>query len=344
MLGDSESYELIFAAGFSTAAQVSDVSGRGVGMDVVRDTIGKLKGTIHIESELGRGSRMELRLPLTLAITQVLVARVGGEQVAIPLDAVVSAQSLSAQPLENVADGVCLRVGEQLVPVLDLAELLGLEQQVALDEPAESAVVIVEVGPDRLGLLVQQVLGRHEVVIKSLGPLLAAAPCAAGATLIGNRVLLVVDLASVAQRARQPGAKRAVAQRSRQQVSTKARVLIAEDSATVLEAIRRELTEAGFEVATARDGAEALELALREKFDAVSTDVMMPRMDGYDLTRALRADARYRDVPIVMVTSKDARIDSMRGHDAGADIYMTKPADAGELIRALESLLKRGRG
>jgi len=341
---DADSYELIFAAGFSTAATVSDVSGRGVGMDVVRDTISKLKGSIHIDSELGRGTRMELRLPLTLAITQVLVARVGAERVAIPLDAVVSAQTLDSQALSPVADGVCLRLGEELIPVLDLAALLGLADDVGLEDRPEAAVVIVEVGPERLGLMVQRVMGRHEVVIKSLGPLLAGAPCAAGATLIGNRVLLVVDLAAVARRARQASAKRVVVERTQEPVARKARILLAEDSEVVRETMRRELAAAGYDVRAASDGEEALRLALREQFDAVSTDVMMPRVDGYQLTRALRADPRYQHVPIVMVTSKDARIDSMRGYDAGADAYLTKPSDVAALIRTLEDLLARRRG
>jgi two-component system chemotaxis sensor kinase CheA len=339
-LDDRASFDLIFRAGFSTAQVVSDVSGRGVGMDVVRDTISKLKGSIVIDSEPGRGSRLELRLPLTLAITQVLAARVGGELVAIPLDAVVSAQSVAPGDLEAVADGQCLRINERLVPVVDLADVLGLPKEGSLGEASERAVVVVDVGSDRLGLLVQQMLGRHEVVIKSLGPLLASAPCAAGATLIGDRVLLVVDLVEVAQRARQPLPVRTAA-RPAVRARTRARVLIAEDSDVVREAIRRGLTAAGFDVAAAEDGERALELARAEQFDAVSTDVMMPKMDGYELTRALRKDPRYQHVPVIMVTSKDARIDTLRGLDAGADAYLTKPADVGELVRALDALLAR---
>ncbi len=340
-LDDRASFDLIFRAGFSTAAQVSDVSGRGVGMDVVRDAIAKLKGSIVIDSELGRGTRMELRLPLTLAITQVLAARVGGELLAIPLDAVVSGENLRGSDLENVADGVCLRVNDRLVPVVELADVLGLAKDASLADAGDGAVVIVDVGSDRLGLSVQQLLGRHEVVIKSLGPLLAGAPCAAGATLIGDRVLLVVDLLEVARRARDPSGVRAVGPRPPVRAKARARVLVAEDSDVIREAIRRELTRAGFEVVAAEDGAVALEHARRELFDAVSTDVMMPKLDGYELTRALRKDPRYEKVPIVMVTSKDARIDTLRGMDAGADLYLTKPADAGELVRALDSLLSK---
>lgn len=342
-LDDRASFDLIFRAGFSTAAAVSDVSGRGVGMDVVRDAIAKLKGSIVISSELGVGTRMELRLPLTLAITQVLAARVGGELLAIPLDAVVSGETLRPGDLEAVADGVCLRVNDRLVPVVDLADVLGLARDGSLADAGEAAVVIVDAGSDRLGLRVEQLLGRHEVVIKSLGPLLAGARCAAGATLIGDRVLLVVDLAEVARRAREPAGVRPLPARAQLKAKSRARVLIAEDSDVIREAIRRELTRAGFDVVAAEDGAVALELCRSERFDAVSTDVMMPKLDGYELTRALRKDPRYENVPIVMVTSKDARIDTLRGMDAGADLYLTKPADAAELVRALDSLLAKKR-
>ncbi|MBX3182313.1 MAG: response regulator [Polyangiaceae bacterium] len=339
-LSDADSFQLIFRAGFSTAQTVSDVSGRGVGMDVVRDAITKLKGSIHLESTLGRGSALELRLPLTLAITQILVARAGGELVAVPLDSVASAQHVAKRSLELVGDSPCLRVADELIPVVDLAEVLGLGElgSAALGDNTEHSVIIVELGTERFGLLVQQVLGRHEVVIKSLGPLLVGTPCAAGATLVGDRILLVVDLADVAARVREGGRSHAPAIQA-STPSGSGRVLVAEDSDVIREAIRRELVAAGFEVVTACDGQEALELALRERFDAISTDVMMPRMDGYELTRRLRADPRYAALPIVMVTGKDARLDTLRGYDSGASAYITKPADARELVRALRELL-----
>ncbi len=350
-LSEAESFQLIFRAGFSTAAQLSDVSGRGVGMDVVRDAISKLKGSIHLESEAGRGTTLELRLPLTLAITQILTARVGGELVAIPLEAVSSAQTIFGSELESVGSGTCLRIADQLIPVVDLARVLGLGASASaghasLGDGAEHSVVIIELGTERFGLLVQQVLGRHEVVIKSLGPLLAGTACAAGATLVGDRILLVVDLAEVASRSRDSGhtlgsvgALPPTPAEPPRERAVLTRVLVAEDSATIREAIRRELIAAGFEVVVAADGAEALEIAKRERFDAVSTDVMMPGLDGYELTRCLRADPRYASVPIVMVTSKDARLDTLRGFDAGASAYITKPADAAELVRTLDSLL-----
>jgi CheY-like chemotaxis protein len=218
--------------------------------------------------------------------------------------------------------------------------VLGLSGGASLGDEQNSAVVIVRVGGTELALLVQQVLGRHEVVIKALGALLAAAPCTAGAALIGERMVLVVDLVDVAARSlsAKPSEPRL---RPRAVSHTRAKVLVAEDSPLIRDAIRRELSRAGFEVTVAEDGEQALQLARTRRFDAVSSDVMMPKMDGYELVRALRQEPHYRQVPIVMVTSKDARIDAMKGLDAGADAYLTKPAEADELIRTLEGLLRR---
>ena len=339
-LDTEQCYELIFRAGFSTAEHVSDVSGRGVGMDVVREAIARLKGDIHITSELGKGTTLELSLPLTLAITQVLTARAGGEVLAIPLDAVISAQTVLPGDLERVATGTCIRIGSSLIQVVDLAEVLGLSGGASLGDEQATAVVIVRLGQSELALLVQQVLGRHEVVIKALGPLLAAAPCTAGAALIGERMVLVVDLVDVGTRALS-GKSSAPRVRPRAVSGTRAKILVAEDSPLIRDAIRRELTRAGFEVTVAEDGEQALRLARAERYDAVSSDVMMPKMDGYELVRALRREPGYRQVPIVMVTSKDARIDAIKGYDAGADAYLGKPAEADELVLTLDSLLRR---
>ncbi|HVY28227.1 MAG TPA: response regulator [Polyangiaceae bacterium] len=339
-LDTEQAYQLIFRAGFSTAEQISDVSGRGVGMDVVREAITRLKGEVRIRSEVGKGTTLELSLPLTLAITQVLTARCGGELVAIPLDAVVSAQTVERGDLEKVATGTCIRVGRDLVQVVDLAQVLGLGGGASLGDEQSAAVVIVRVAGTELALLVQQVLGRHEVVIKALGPLLAAAPCTAGAALIGERMVLVVDLVDVASRALS-GTPSQPRLRSRAVSATRAKILVAEDSPMIRENIRRELSRAGFDVTVAEDGEQALALARAHRFDAVSSDVMMPKVDGYELVRALRQEAHYRQVPIVMVTSKDARIDAIKGYDAGADAYLTKPAEADELVRTLDSLLRR---
>ena len=334
---DRTARELIFRAGFSTAAQVSEVSGRGVGMDVVRQTIvTRLKGTIEVESTPGQGSAFVLKLPLTLAIIQVVVARAGGETFAIPLDIVQRVLTIKASEVEMIGEReVCVVRGKH-VP------LIRLEQVLELDDGADGVelqLVLVDHGGHFYALVCDQLIGKREIVIKSLGPLLAGAKCIAGATLLADRVALILDVpAIIARGLAQPGGARRV----RPAVvagGTGSHVLLVEDSDIVRESLRRLLVDAGYVVTVAVDGQHGLELAKSRKFDLISTDVMMPRMDGYELTRALRATPEYAETPIVMVTSMGERIDRVRGFDAGVDEYITKPHDRTLLLKVVRKLL-----
>jgi two-component system chemotaxis sensor kinase CheA len=331
-------YELIFRPGFSTAAAITDVSGRGVGMDVVRQTIvSRLKGSIDIESELGRGSAFVLRLPLTLAIIQVILASAGGEVFAIPLDSVFRTVVVPLRDVSLVGDREIVDIEGEAVPLVRLAQVLELDGD---EEHGESLhLVLTEMGEDLYALACDRLLGKREIVIKSLGDLLSATPCAAGATLLGDRCALILDVPAIVQRAQ----RRAVAPpppSKRVHVGAPlAQILLVDDSEIVRESLRRILTEAGYEVTTATDGREALAACQGRVFDLVSTDVMMPHVDGYELTRALRAMPTYRDVPIVMVTSRGELIDRARGFDAGVDDYIEKPNDKQLLLRSVRKLL-----
>ncbi len=342
--------ELIFRAGFSTAAQVSEVSGRGVGLDAVRQTIvTKLKGTIEIESTPGQGSAFVLELPLTLAIIQVIVARASGETFAIPLDVVQRVIAIASTDVARIGDREVVVVRGTHVPLVRLDHTLGLAHG---GDGAELQLILVEHGAQTYALAFDQLLGKREIVIKSLGPLLVGARCVAGATLLGDRVALILDVPAIVRRALQQGAapaRSAVVPHREEEGKGRARgagagvtathVLLVEDSDIIREALRRLLADAGYLVTTAVDGLHGLEIARTRRFDLVSTDVVMPRMDGYELTRALRATPEYADVPIVMVTSKGERIDRVRGFDAGVDEYITKPHDRQLLLRAVRKLL-----
>ena len=335
-------YDLIFHAGFSTADKVSDLSGRGVGMDVVRESIHRLKGTVHVDSTLGEGTRFELRLPLTLAIVQVLLLRAGGQTFAVPLDLVRRTLSVLPAEIRQVGQQDTLRLRDEEVPLLHLRPLLGLPSAAGATSDAH-AVVLVEVGSQELGLVCDEFLGRREVVLKSLGTLLKRVPGAAGATLLGDRPAIILDVPALAALAmRNPDRARARPTEAPPPLETEsARILVVEDSDVIRETIRRTLDRAGFEVVVARDGAEGLARAREGTFDLISTDVVMPNMDGYELTRRLRTMDAYRDVPIIMVTSKDERIDRIRGFDAGVDAYLNKPTDAAELLRIIRRHLRR---
>lgn len=342
-LDDRQVLALIFRPGFSTAATVSEVSGRGVGMDVVEQTIvSELKGTVEIESEPGCGTAFVLRLPLTLAIIQVLLARAGGEVLAIPLDSVIRTVACTPAQLQAVQDQEVIPVQGRPVPLVRLDRVLDLSPDLYA-HAEQLAVVLTEVRGERFGLVCDHLLGKKEIVIKSLGPLLSGVPCAAGATLLGDRCALILDVPAVVERAMRgdpaPGPAREDPAAGPRTTDHAPRILLAEDSDVVRASLQRLLEQAGYQVTAVRDGVEALAAAGREQFDLVSTDVMMPRMDGYELTRALRARPDYKDTPIVMVTSHGERIDRVRGFDAGVDEYITKPHDRTQLVDAIRKLL-----
>jgi two-component system chemotaxis sensor kinase CheA len=343
-LDDRQALALIFRPGFSTAATVSAISGRGVGMDVVRQTIvTELKGAIDIEAEPGRGTAFLLRLPLTLAIIQVLLARAGGEVLAIPLDSVVRTVACAPEHIRRVQNREVLSVQGRPVPLVRLEQVLGLEPDLYAD-PEQRAVVLTDVRGERFGLVCDHLLGKKEIVIKSLGPLLAGVPCVAGATLLGDRCALILDVPAVVDRAARgaparPAVRSATAPPAAGPAGVSLHILLAEDSDAVRATLRQMLLDAGYRVTAVRDGVEALEAAARERFDLVSTDVNMPRMDGYELTRALRTRPEYEDTPILMITSRGERIDRVRGFDAGVDEYITKPHERALLIDAVRKLL-----
>jgi len=334
-----EALELIFKPGFSTAETVSDLSGRGVGMDVVRQTImSKLKGTIDIDSGPGRGTTFRLRMPLTLAIIQVLLTRAGGEVFAIPLDAIVRTLTRRGSDIAKVGTREVVEVQGRQVALISIARVLELRPTATIaDEPLH--IILTDVGGELFGLVCDALVEKKEIVIKPLGPLLEGTPCTAGATLLGDRPALILDVPALVRRAQQQHGGSFTALSADTSAGGRAHVLLVDDSDTVRESLRRLLVSAGYQVTVARDGLEGLELAKRDRFDLISTDVMMPRMDGYELTRALRELEQYRDVPIVMVTSRGERIDRIRGFDAGVDEYITKPHDRHQLVRAVRKLL-----
>jgi len=219
--------------------------------------------------------------------------------------------------------------------------VLGWEHS-AGELPSELPIVLVDLGKRVVAFACDGFLGRQEIVLKTLGTLLQRVPGAAGATLVGDRPVLVLDLPAVVELASDRATlARPTDEPTEAAVARRARVLVVEDADVIRESLRRAFEGAGCEVVVARDGEEGLAIARTERFDLVSTDVVMPTMDGYELTRRLRAMESYRDVPIVMVTSKAERIDRIRGFDAGVDAYVTKPTDADELLRTALRLLER---
>jgi two-component system chemotaxis sensor kinase CheA len=311
---DAALARLIFTPGFSTAIQVTSISGRGVGLDVVLDAVTRLGGAVEVRSEPGRSTRFDLDLPQTLSATAAILVRIGDDLAALPADAVERVVLLSAGDIQVSAGGARARVGDQVLPHAALASLLGLQDR-APGEPLRPALVLA-MGSRRAVVTPDEVLGQQELLVSSIAVVAAGLPHLIGAAVLDDgRIVGLLNPAELLRR--MPAAGRAGGPRA-------ARVLVADDAQTTRSAMKGLLEEAGFEVTVAEDGAQALRLAAEAPPALVVTDVEMRGVGGLELTRRLKADPRLRSVPVVMVTSLDTPEARAAGLDAGADAYLVK--------------------
>ncbi|MGH3370758.1 MAG: response regulator, partial [Nocardioidaceae bacterium] len=331
--------ELLFHPGLSTADEVSDVSGRGVGLDAVRDSVESIGGSVSLESDLGTGTRLMLRVPLVLSTLRVLLVRLGEEVVAVPTSPLRRLVRIPEQ--RTWLDGrETVDLGGAAVPVAALSEVLGwgaVDQ--ANDSPEPPALVVDGVDGGSVALTVDELLSEREVVLRAAPSRLAGMNLLLGtAQLDDGSSALVLSPSACARGAR---AVRPV-RPAQPEVALAAapRVLLVEDTITTRELERSILVGAGYDVAVAADGQQAWEMLQVSEFDVVVSDVNMPRMDGIVLCRSIRASRRHANLPVVLVTSLHSDVDRRRGLDAGADAYITKSGfERAELLAALERVL-----
>jgi two-component system, chemotaxis family, sensor kinase CheA len=352
-VGDDEAIYAIFRSGLSTADGVSEVSGRGVGLDVVRTSLAAVRGRVEVHSEPGVGSEFRLNVPITLAVLPCLVVEAAGRRFAIPMHSVVSAEA-AGWAEDHVEGQVVIRVRDQILPVSGLAATLGLpagrEGGPAVDHPA----VIVASMTRRHAFRVDALLGRRNVVVKDLGRLLPRLELLAGASLEPDgSILLVLDVSGLVDRARWirstarelPDERLGAASGGgdpRRPPESAVDILVVDDTAVVRELERSILEEAGYRVRTAADGHAALAALAQGPADLVVTDVDMPGCDGLELTRAIRADPGLGGLPVVVVTSKDGHADRSLAMAAGADAYLVKgDLDRRALLEVVGRLLGR---
>ncbi|MBI4998856.1 MAG: response regulator, partial [Rhodocyclales bacterium] len=333
--------ELIFHAGFSTAESLTSVAGRGVGMDVVRNEAANLGGRIHVDSTPGHGSRFLIHLPLTLAVTQAVIVRVGTRHFAIPSAMVAQVREMKPEAIATVrAEGAASWLGNQY-PWHYLPRLLGSAD--AQPEPARRHwLLLLRTGDQRVAVEVDDLLGNQELVVKNIGPQLARVVGIAGATVSGDgEIILILNplalvgrstAAAIAQAAApaQPPSVAAAAAPARVGV-----VMVVDDSLTVRKITGRLLAREGYHVITAKDGVDALEQLIDMVPDVMLVDIEMPRMDGFDLTRNVRADERLKKVPIVMITSRIADKHRNYAKEIGVNHYLGKPYDEDELLKII---------
>jgi chemosensory pili system protein ChpA (sensor histidine kinase/response regulator) len=336
VLGDSELDDLIFASGFSTSEQVSQLSGRGVGMDVVRNEVRQLGGSVDIHSVRGQGVTFTLRLPQTLAVTQAVFVRIGETTFAVPVASVSGIGRIARTRYES-GEGAYHYAGEEYA-VYDLGSLVG---QVAAnaDGAAQVPLLLVRAGDLRAAVAIDQVLGNREIVVKPVGLQIASVPGIYGATITGDgRVVVILDVAPLVRRhLTQPARPVIEAPAETQRIAPL--VMVVDDSLTMRKVTGRVLERHNLEVVVARDGVEALEKLEERVPDLMLLDIEMPRMDGYELATAMRADERFKAVPIVMITSRSGEKHRQRAFEIGVQRYLGKPYQELDLMRNVYDLL-----
>jgi two-component system chemotaxis sensor kinase CheA len=342
-LTDEEAAYLVFRSGVSTADFVSDISGRGVGLDVVRANVEAARGRVEIHTERGAGTEFRIIVPITLAVLPCLLVEAGGQMHAIPMHSVVVADE--ADDEERRAEGrPVVWHAQQAVPVAELATTLGLTP--ATDRPRRPVVVVAGLTRQH-AFRVDALVGQRDVVVKGLSRLLPRLDVLAGASVEPDgSIVIVLDVAGLIDRARLESGRLAVADAldtaAPERVRARGRLLVVDDALTVRELQRSILERAGYDVLLATDGVEAMSILADREVDLVLTDVEMPRMDGFALTAAIRAMPARENVPILILTSRTSEEDRQRGLEAGADGYIVKSAfNEAALLSAVERLLGR---
>jgi two-component system, chemotaxis family, sensor kinase CheA len=336
-LSEAEVADLILLPGLSTSAIITDVSGRGVGMDVVkRCVVDELQGSLQLASTPAAGTTVTLRLPRSLAVMRVLLVSAGGQTVGFTAPHVSQLLQLPVDRLLEVAQRQALIFHNELVPVIGLAEMLSLRESPARDEVL---LVVIQAGNEKLALRVDRLIDERNLVIKPLPPHLTQLPLVSGMVVTGrNELVSVLQAPALLAQARRSVAGSAPTTQS--EAAQRVRVLVVDDSLNTRD-IEKDVLEAhGYRVTLAEDGVDGLAKARNGQFDAVLTDVEMPNMDGFTLTAALREEENYRDVPIIIITSRQKEEDQRRGIQVGADAYIVKgDFDQSHLIETLKSLL-----
>ncbi|MGH1583506.1 chemotaxis histidine kinase/response regulator CheAY2 [Helicobacter pylori] len=345
-MSDREAFNLIFKPGFSTAKVVSNVSGRGVGMDVVKTNIEKLNGIIEIDSEVGVGTTQKLKIPLTLAIIQALLVGVQEEYYAIPLSSVLETVRISQDEIYTVDGKSVLRLRDEVLSLVRLSDIFKVDA--ILESNSDVYVVIIGLADQKIGVIVDYLIGQEEVVIKSLGYYLKNTRGIAGATVRGDgKITLIVDVGAMMDMAK--SIKVNIANLMNESENTKSKnspsdyiVLAIDDSSTDRAIIRKCLKPLGITLLEASNGLEGLEMLKNgDKIpDAILVDIEMPKMDGYTFASEVRKYNKFKNLPLIAVTSRVTKTDRMRGVESGMTEYITKPYSGEYLTTVVKRSIK----
>ncbi|MCJ7815163.1 MAG: response regulator, partial [Xanthomonadales bacterium] len=332
--------QFIRKSGFSTSETVTGLAGRGVGMDVVNSEIKQIGGSMEIDSESGKGTRFTIRIPFSLAVMQAIAVNVGDRPFQIPLNSVAGVARVT--PSEYAAmlrsDSPSYEFAGENYPVLELEPLLG-SPPLPLDSENVS-LLMIRAGDHQAAFRVSGLQGHQEVVIKPVGPQISSIPGILGGTISADgQVMIILDMGPVIRRGLERAELPPEVAVAPKEVTRQPLVMVVDDSITMRKVTSRVLDNHSIEVMTAQDGIDAIEQLHKRVPDLMLLDIEMPRMDGYELLEHIRADARLRHVPIVMITSRAGQKHRRKARQAGANDYLTKPYQEAELIEKVGEML-----
>jgi len=340
-LTDEQALDLIYRSGLSTSPIITDLSGHGLGLAIVKEHVERLGGQIHIETRVGMGMTVRMILPASIATFRGLLVQAGGQPFLLPTEAVERAIRIVSKEVERVEGREAIRWNGHPLSVARLSRLLGLPERADQPEPgSRESCVVMRSGEKQVGLLVEEILGDREVLVKELGPPLVRVKNVAGAGLLGTgEVVLILrprDLLKSIREVPRPRMPSAAPEDKRRP----AVILVVDDSITTRTMEKNLLEAVGYRVRVAVDGIEAWTLLKSEEVDLVLSDVDMPRMDGFDLTARIRADQKLAGLPVVLVTALESREDKERGIETGANAYVIKSSfDQSNLFEIIRRLI-----
>ncbi len=341
---DEAVMELILKPGFSTADQLTQSAGRGVGMDVVANEVKKLGGALRITSMPGQGTNFTVRLPFTLAITQALIVRAGDEVYALPLPTVEGVARVARAELDALLNQPepTFEYGEQTYRFQHLGMFVGGKPSELPEDDSAVPVILIRAGEKSIALLTDEMVASREIVVKSVGPQLASIRGISGATILGDgRIVLILDMGSLA-RSTAPLVE--IREAPRPSADERPLVLVVDDSITVRRVTERFLQRQGMRVATAKDGIDAISVMQEAWPDIILLDIEMPRMDGYEFATHVRNDSRFADIPIIMITSRVSEKHRARAIEIGVNDYLGKPYQDSQLLEAIHAQLEEKGG
>ena len=326
-LSDEEALDFIFQLGFSTAESVTHISGRGIGLDIVRSSVVKIGGQIRVETRPGQWTRFILSLPLTLAVTRALLAEVGAQAFCFPLAQVAEVKTISSRDIQTMEGKEVIDVRGEFISLVSLAQLWNLngDAEKTLTREHRCPVILLGQGHQKVAVSVARLLDEKAIVSKPLDPRLGPVQDIAGGTVLDDgEAALIVDPTALLRSCRDYAGQSTLSRKKEDEVAKRKMILIVEDALTVRELEKKVLENSGYEVITAVDGLDGYHKAKEHRVDLVVTDIEMPRMNGFELIGLLKKDARLGAIPTIIISFREREEDKRRGMEAGADRYITK--------------------